>query len=36
VTNKQGNVYELRLDRRSHSALEVEVAAGESAWFTMR
>lgn len=36
ATNKQGNVYELRLDRRCHSAIEVEVPAGESVWFTMR
>lgn len=36
ATDPQGNVYELKLDRRSRTALEVEVPAGGSTWFTLR
>jgi hypothetical protein len=36
VMDQDGSVYELRLDRRCHSALAVDVPAGECRWFTIR
>lgn len=36
AADKQGNVFELRFDRRCHSAIAVDVPAGESVWFTIR
>ena len=35
-SDRTGSLYELRMDRRGRSALQVEVPAGDATWYTIR